>query len=56
MKFPKSGKHEPNFATGSTVAKVNTEHSGKVTKRFLKNAFTLTLVSIATVEMMIGIF
>ena len=22
MKFPESGKHEPNFATGSTVAKV----------------------------------
>ena len=56
MKFPKSRKHEPNFATGSTVTKVNREHSEKVTKRFLKNVLTLTLVSMATVELMIGIF
>ena len=56
VKFPTSGKHEPNFATGSTVTKVNTEHSEKVTKRFLRNVFILTIVSVATVELMIGIF
>ena len=32
-----SGKQKPNFATGSTITKVNIEHSGKVTKKFLRN-------------------
>ena len=55
MKFPMSGKEKLNFATGSTIAKVNIEHSGKVTKKFLRNVFTLTFVSMATLELMIAI-
>ena len=31
------------------------EHSEKITKKFLRNVFTFTVVSIATVEFMIGI-
>ena len=34
---------------------VNIEHLEKVTKRFLRNVFLLTIVLMATVELMIGI-
>ena len=54
VKFSKSGKQKPNFATGSTITKVNIEHSEKVTKMFLRNVFTLTIVSMVTLELMIG--
>ena len=36
-----------------TITKVNIAYSEKVTKRFLRNVFTLTIVSMATVELMI---
>ena len=55
VEFPTSGKQKPNFATGSTITKVNIEHSGKVTKKFLRSVFTLTIVAMATAELMIGI-
>ena len=55
VKFPTSGEQKPNFATGLTIAKVNIEHSRKVTKKFPRNAFTLTIVSMAIVELMIEI-
>ena len=54
-KFPSSGKQKPNFATGSAITKVNIEHSEKVTKKFFRNVFTLTIVSMVTEELMIGI-
>ena len=38
----------------STITKVNIEHLEKVIKKFLRNVFTLTIVSMATVELMIG--
>ena len=41
--------------TGSTITKVNIEHSEKVTKKFLRSVFTFTIVTMATVELMIGI-
>ena len=52
---PYVGKQKPNFARGLTITKVNTEHSEKVTKKFFRNVFTLTIASIATVEVMIRI-
>ena len=42
VKFPTSGKQKRNFNSGSTTTKVNIEHSEKVTKKFLRNVFTLT--------------
>ena len=39
---------------GSAIIKVNIEHLEKVIKKFLRNVFTLTIVSMATVELMIG--
>ena len=49
------GKQKPNFAIGSTILKVNIEHSETVAEKFLRNVFTLTFVPMATVELMIGI-
>ena len=54
MKFPSTGKQKPNFATRSTITKVNIEHSEKITKKILRNVFTLAIVSIATGELMTG--
>ena len=34
-----------NFATGSTIVTVNIEHSERLTKKFLRNVFTLIIVS-----------
>ena len=42
------------YNTGSTITKVNIEYSEKVTKNFLRNIFMLTIVLMATVELMIG--
>ena len=53
--YIKSGKQKPNFATGSTITKVNIEHLEKVAKTFLRNVFTRSIVSINTVELIIGI-
>ena len=50
-----SEKEEPIFAAPSTIAKVKIEHSEKVTKKFFKNVFMFTFVSMARVELMIGI-
>ena len=55
VESPTFGKQKPNFATSSTITKVNIEHLDKVTKKFLRNVFTFTIVSMATVELMIGI-
>ena len=55
MKFSTSEKEEPIFAAPSTIAKVKIAHSEKVTKKFFKNVFMLTFVSMARVELMIGI-
>ena len=52
---PYVGKAKTNFATGSTITKVTVQHLEKVTKRFLRNVFMLTIVLMATVELMIGI-
>ena len=49
------GKAKTKFATGSTITKVNIEHLEKVARKFLRNVFTLAIVSVATVELMIGI-
>ena len=55
MESPTLGKQKPNFATVSTITKVNIEHLEQVTKKFLSSVFTLTIASMATVELMIGI-
>ena len=55
VESPTLRKQKPNFATDSTITKVNIEHSEKVTKKFLKKVFTLTIGSMAIVELMIGI-
>ena len=55
VESPTLGKQKPNFATGSTITKLSIEHLEKVTKKFLRNVFTLTIVLMATVELMIGI-
>ena len=55
VESPALGKQKPNFATGSTITTVNIEHLENVIKKFLRNVFTLTIVSMATVELMIGI-
>ena len=55
VKFRIFGKQKPNFTIGSTILKVNIEHSERVTEKFLRNVFTLTIVPMATVELMIGI-
>ena len=55
VEVPMLGKQKPNFATGSTITKVTIQHIEKVTKRFLRNVFMLTIVLMATVELMIGI-
>ena len=55
VKFRMFGKQKTNFAIGSTTLKVNIEHSERVTEKFLRNVFTLTIVPMATVELMIGI-
>ena len=52
---PYVGKAKPNFATGSTITKVNIGHLEKVTKKFLRNFFPLTIVLVATVELTIAI-
>ena len=49
------GKKKLNFAADWTITTVNIEHLEKVTKKFLRNAFTLTIVSMATLELMIRI-
>ena len=53
MNFLTLGKENQNFATGTI--NVNIEHSEKATKKFLGNDFTITIVSMATVESMIEI-
>ena len=42
VKLPTLGKQKPYFATSSRITKVNIEHSGKVTKKFFRNVFTVT--------------
>ena len=37
VKFPTFEKQKMNFAAGSTILKVNIEHSERVTKNFLKS-------------------
>ena len=49
------GKRKPNFATGLIITKVNIEHLEKVIKKFIRNFFTLSIISMATVEFMIGV-
>ena len=55
VKFSTSEKEEPIFAAPSTIAKVKIAHSEKVTKKFFRNVFMLTFVSMTIVELMIGI-
>ena len=49
-----SQKDKTPIAIGSIIIKVNIEHSEKVNK-FLRNILTLTIASMATVELMIRI-
>ena len=54
------GKQKTNLGTGSTIiyklyTKVNIEHLEKVAKKFHRKVFTLTFVTMTTVELMIGI-
>ena len=54
--FPTFKKKKLNFTTGLTIINVNIEHLESATRQFLRNVFMLTVVKMATVELMIGIF
>ena len=49
------GKQKPGFAIGSTITKIHKEHSERMTKKFLKDVFTLSIVSTTKIELIIGI-
>ena len=49
------GKQKPDFSTGLIIIKVNIEHLEMVVGKFLRNHFTLTIVSMAIVELKFGI-
>ena len=43
VEFPMLGKQKQNFATGWTITKVNTENSEKISTKFHRIVFTLTI-------------
>ena len=49
------GKGKSNFDIGLITIKVNTEHLVRIIRKFLKNDFTLTVVSMAIAALEIGI-
>ena len=49
------GKGKSNFDIGLITIKVNTEHLVRIIRKFLKNYFTLTVVSMAIAALEIGI-
>ena len=55
VKFLTLTKQKPNFVIGLIIIKVNIERLERVTGKFLKNYFTLTIASMATVALEIGI-
>ena len=55
VKFLTLTKQKPNFVIGLIIIKVNIERLERVTGKFLKNYFTLTIASMATVALKIGI-
>ena len=55
VKSPRLGKRKPNFVIGLTIIKVHIEHLERVTRKFLRKCFTLTIVSMAIVALKIGI-
>ena len=50
VKFRTLEKQKRNLAIGSTIIKVNIEHSERVTKNFLRNVLTLTVVWMVTLK------
>ena len=52
---PTLGRRKPNFVIGLTIIKVNIERLERVIGKFLRNYFTLTIVSMAIVALKIGI-
>ena len=50
VKFRTLEKQKRNLVIGSTIIKVNIEHSERVTKNFLRNFLTLTVVWMVTVK------
>ena len=55
VKFLTLTKQKPNFVIGLIIIKVNIERLERVTRKFLKNYFTLTIASMATVTLKIGV-
>ena len=59
VKFSTLGKENPNLEAQELevqqLNRVNIEHSERVTKKLLRNVFMLTVVLMATVQLMIGI-
>ena len=55
VKFPTLGKRKPSFDIGLIIIKVNIEPLERVIGKFLRNYSTLTIVSIATAALKIGI-
>ena len=47
VKSPTLGKRKPNFVIGLIIIKVNIERLERVIGKFLRNYFTLTIVSMA---------
>ena len=51
VKFPTLGKRKPNFVIGLIIIKVNIERLERVIAKFLRNYFTLAIVSMAIVAL-----
>ena len=48
MKSPTLGIRKPNFVMGLIIIKVNIERLERIIGKFLRNYFTLTIVSMET--------
>ena len=55
VKSPTLGKRKPNFVIGLIIIKVNIERLERVIGKFLRNYFTLTIVSMAITAVKIEI-
>ena len=55
MKIPKLGKRKPNDIIALIITTLNTERSERVIGKFFKNYITLSIASMATVTLKIGI-
>ena len=55
MKSLTLGKRKPNFAIGLIIIRVNIKRLESAIGKFLRNYFTLTIVSMAVAALKVGI-